>query len=279
MTEFSIAPVNGEVTSSFDLNIVGAIASWCEALQGQATIVEAMSAVCRSVGADAACVARVTHAEIGESRSICYDKLDVRANAPRLDRSFARAVMGPYLAGARGGSIWCQSLVEVGCDPALDLFQQRRHFGDLIVIPLTVSEKHIDLFELHFSRPLDAVRMDMINKLAPTLSRTWRNRQNGLMTDALLHSKQRDQGAAGLAPILGMDNPAKLSRAEYRVCILLAKGLSNERLLAELDVSYSTLRTHLRSIYAKTETSSRSELLYHLISKTPHMSAADIKVA
>jgi DNA-binding CsgD family transcriptional regulator len=76
-----------------------------------------------------------------------------------------------------------------------------------------------------------------------------------------------------------MDNPAKLSRAEYRVCILLAKGLSNERLLAELDVSYSTLRTHLRSIYAKTETSSRSELLYHLISKTPHMSAADIKVA
>ena len=28
------------------------------------------------------------------------------------------------------------------------------------------------------------------------------------------------------APILGMSNPAKLSRAEFRVCILLARGLS-----------------------------------------------------
>ena len=52
-----------------------------------------------------------------------------------------------------------------------------------------------------------------------------------------------------------------------------------ERLLEELNITTSTLRTHFRSIYAKTETSSRSELLFHLISKTPHMTAADIQVA
>lgn len=279
MTKLSIAPRSGDLVSASDTNLIGAIALWCEALQGQATIVEAMSILCRSVDAEAACVSRVAHDEYGECRSITFDVLDARANAPRLDRSFARAVLGPYLAGARSGSVWCHSMIEVDTDPALNMFQQRRHLGELIVFPLVIAEKHLDLLELHFKRPLEPVELNRLNTLAPTFARTWRNRKKGLMTDVLLHSKKRDQGASALAPILGVDNPAKLSRAEFRVCILLAKGLPNERLLDELDITTSTLRTHFRSIYAKTETSSRSELLFHLISKTPHVTAADIQVA
>ena len=61
--------------------------------------------------------------------------------------------------------------------------------------------------------------------------------------------------------ILSMDNPAGLSRMEYRVCVLLSDGVALERIHQELAISRSTLRTHLRNVCAKTEFKKLDELL------------------
>ena len=68
------------------------------------------------------------------------------------------------------------------------------------------------------------------------------------------------------APILGVANPAKLSRAEFRVCLLLSRGLSVKGVTAELGLSEATVRSHLRSIYSKTEVAGLPELLYRILS-------------
>ena len=43
--------------------------------------------------------------------------------------------------------------------------------------------------------------------------------------------------------------------------LLLAKGLSNERIAEELVISYHTVRAHVRNIYGKLEVHNRQELL------------------
>ncbi|TNC63599.1 helix-turn-helix transcriptional regulator [Rubellimicrobium roseum] len=62
-------------------------------------------------------------------------------------------------------------------------------------------------------------------------------------------------------PLLSVSNPARLSRAEFRVCVLLSKGLNTSSVCSELSISISTLRTHLRNIFAKTKVTSMAELL------------------
>ena len=67
-------------------------------------------------------------------------------------------------------------------------------------------------------------------------------------------------------PILGTSNPARLSRAEFRVCLLLSRGLSVKGVTVELGLSEATIRSHLRSIYSKTQTSGLAELVYRILS-------------
>jgi len=69
----------------------------------------------------------------------------------------------------------------------------------------------------------------------------------------------------GAGPILSAENPARLSRAEYRVCLKLSRGRTLESAQCELGVTRATIRTHLRNIYAKTNTSCQSELINRLL--------------
>jgi DNA-binding NarL/FixJ family response regulator len=65
--------------------------------------------------------------------------------------------------------------------------------------------------------------------------------------------------------MLSTSNPAHLSRAEFRVCLLLSRGLSVAGVCSELSLADTTVRSHLRNIYAKSDTSSLAELIYCLI--------------
>ena len=64
--------------------------------------------------------------------------------------------------------------------------------------------------------------------------------------------------------ILGFQNPARLSRAEFRVCLLLAEGASNAGICAALSLSESTVRSHVRTICIKTGAADREELVARL---------------
>lgn len=80
-------------------------------------------------------------------------------------------------------------------------------------------------------------------------------------------------------PLLSITNPARLSRAEFRVCLLLSRGLSAQGIAGELNVSGTTVRTHLRNIYSKTETTGMPDLVYNLIKGRDHGGDAEIRSA
>ncbi len=229
---------------------------------------ETLGDVADAVGASAAALSRVDR-DNGTARAMTWDRLDRASTLPALARSFALSVTGTYIKGVRPGTIWLQSMVECDEDPALSKFQTRRRFTDLAVIPLGVSDNSVDFIEFHFTDRLGPDQNTLLNLMVSTLCKTWTNRRAGLMSELMLARTETGSHSNLLAPILSMDNPAGLSRAEYRVCLLLARGLSNQRLREELKVKDATLRTHLSNIYAKSQVSGRSELLYQLLSADP----------
>jgi DNA-binding NarL/FixJ family response regulator len=141
------------------------------------------------------------------------------------------------------------------------------------VVALEGSLQQQDYLEFHFTRDLAYSEKLEFESLMPTLVRAWAGRKTGLVTRTQMDERMiRARKAAEAtrlkpdAPILGVSNPAKLSRAEFRVCVMLSRGLSVKALTEELGLSESTVRSHLRSIYSKTEVSGMQELMYRILS-------------
>lgn len=270
-------PSMSETAQNFasDLKVLDAIASWCGGLHGSMTLPEALSALARGFGADAAVISRDTRND-GRCRvAASYDAQpdDVLS----LGRSFAEEVLGPFYNKVRSSTLWLLSHREENDDfvasDSLRHWKRERDLHEIAVIPLGTSPQQTDYLEFHFSRALKPSEEKLIESLLPTLVRSWTGRMAGLVTQAQVDDRilrARRAAKAPLetadAPILGFSNPANLSRAEFRVCMLLARGLSVKGVVEELALSEATVRSHLRSIYAKTDTSGHAELLYRILS-------------
>ena len=72
------------------------------------------------------------------------------------------------------------------------------------------------------------------------------------------------------SPLLDTANPARLSRTEFRICLLLSQGLNLSSVGDELEVSPATLKAHIRRILLKTGARSFAELLARLIGPNGH---------
>ena len=70
----------------------------------------------------------------------------------------------------------------------------------------------------------------------------------------------RELKAGGLHPVRGPAGRVELTPQEDAVSALVAQGLSNREVAAELYVSPKTVQYHLTRIYAKLGLRSRSEL-------------------
>jgi DNA-binding NarL/FixJ family response regulator len=173
----------------------------------------------------------------------------------------ARDVLGYFYDKARASTLWFlgdhvdDSQWEA--THTLNNWRQSRDMSEIVVILLASNAQQSDYFET----------------LLPTIVRSWAGRQTGLVSNTRMNDRVARARATVQAerfkwdtPILGMVNPAGLSRAEFRVCLLLSRGLSVKGVTDELGLTEATVRTHLRSIYAKTETSSLAELLYRILS-------------
>lgn len=266
MTSCSETPGSASAAHIEHISLIGAIARWCECLQNRAVVVEALELLAHSVDAEAIALSRRSHDPRGESRSLFFDRLRHKPTVCHLERSFAASVLGPYYRSASAGSLWLQSTSDIPPEPDLVEFQSRRKLFDLVVIPLSIEEKAIFFLEFHFATEARGPQFAMLNSIASTLKETWSHRRPGLMTELILNRKRPDPRVAGSRPLLGPDNPARLSRAEFRVCLMLSRGLSQQATAEELEICESTLRTHLGSIYEKTGTSGMAELLFHLLS-------------
>lgn len=260
------------------LGLIDATASWCECLQGRQSLMAALQQLAEGLGARAACLARVSRGPGNTARTVIYNASAWHRPTEKVTRSFAACVLGRYVGHPRPASVWLSSMVEDGSDPALAVFQKRARLAEAAVVTLTVDSKWVDFLEIHFAQALDSRTVSLLNMVAGTLSRTWANRSAGLFSDAVLTS--RTGAKLGFQePLLNTSNPARLSRAEFRVCLLLSRGLNTAAVCGELGISPSTLKAHLRSIFAKTETASLAELLFQLLRPFSEPRYTDLPVA
>lgn len=252
-----------------EIGMIEAIASWCACVNGRNPIEDGLAVIARSLGAEAAALTRASRGPTEMSRSVFYDARNQRSAKFPLQRSFARALLGKYFDQSTVGAIWFKSLLDGDNDPGLARFHSQRLFSELAVLPLAISDKSIDLLEFHFAERLHATRHATLNVIVATLAKTWTARVPGLGTSQLMGRRNAAVQARLAEPLLTHDNPAKLSRAEYRVCLMLSRGLSNDEIMSELEISKSTLRTHLRHIYEKANVTNQAELTHHLLTLRP----------
>ena len=260
-----------------DLRVLDGIASWCGGLHGSMPLNEALASLAKGFRADAAVLSRHQQQQDRPRSVAMFDALFEENRDITIRRPFCQDVMGYLFTKARASTIWFLSdhLEDPNWVPTqtLENWRGAREIEEIVVVALAGSLRQQDYLEFHFARPLAYSEKLEFEALLPTFVRSWSGRKTGLVTQAQMDERMiRHRVAAQAkrlqpdAPILGVSNPAKLSRAEFRVCVMLSRGLSIRGVTEELKLSEATVRSHLRSIYSKTEVSGMQELMYRILS-------------
>ena len=244
---------------------VQAIVTWCGALGGPAPLQSALSDLVSGLGAECGTIVRT---RINDARPVRLAHCDLvrAASSCHLRRSFADSHFGPLLAKAHPATIWqatVHSRDETG-DTALAEWQKARGMKEFLVLVLTNQARSRDHVELHFRRPLTPGVKQSIAAMLPDMARIWTIRRAGSV-NALRKSDPDQNGSRPDPRILDPDNPQRLSRAEFRVCLSLSHGQMIRAVSQDLGLSEPTIRTHLRNIYAKTGCNSLADLLFRLM--------------
>ena len=254
------------------IDIIEAIADWCDALHGGLLLQDGFARLVAGLGASAGMLVRTHLADWRPVRVAIADPEGAATDAA-LIRSHADGCFGPDILRPRSASVWIGSLQEVeGACPSLAVWQERRAMTEFVVLVLSAGAGLRDHIELHFARSLTQEAQALIAAVLPTMARTWAARQVGLITRNVVSHRLLADGARPARPaepLLSIASPAHFSRAEFRVCLLLARGLSALGVAAELGVSEATVRSHLRAIYAKTDAGGLAELVFRLLDSGP----------
>lgn len=244
--------------------LLGMIARWCEALQGQQSVASALDAVALAIGANAVVLTRAPVKGDRAARSLVHSvaaaKLTPRPLAPRLVGAHA-ATAELHLAS---GSTRADVLAELSGSGS----------AEVAALVLAHGKEATDYLELHLPRRLDNEQRALIDAALPTMVSAWANRAPGRIEQSLSTDKCTGQGGAS-ADLLSPDNPAGLTRAEFRVCLLLAQGLPIAAISEALGLAVSTVRSHLRNIYSKTGATGHAALVYRLLSN-PSLGSDDV---
>jgi DNA-binding CsgD family transcriptional regulator len=196
-----------------------------------------------------------------------------RLLTPRHRPGLAQAVLAKAGIVPHPGSVWLMSEMlsrherdEIASGSDLSEAVLR----DVVVIPLDAARGQMHVLELRFTTDLPDHNRVLLASLASMLSSIWTEHSPG----ARMRPKAPAQVAPAPSPGLLSDaNPFSLSRAEYRVCLMVRDGLRAGGIAAALGISENTVRSHLRSIYAKVGIGSQVELLHALQSPPPRRRA------
>ena len=142
-------------------------------------------------------------------------------------------------------------------------WSRRKDVLDIALVVLERTDDHLDVFEMMFDVP-PKTHPDFPPALVTTaLAEAWTMRAPGLVTRLIRKNasmRNRPSQIDGW-DILGPNNICGLSRAEQRVIQMLADGEKAKGIADALHLSVATVRTHLRNIYAKTQTAGQVELI------------------
>lgn len=249
-------PVPHDVFSDVFLSFV----KWS---QGQSDLERALTFAMKAFGAEAVCLSR------RERDTSSYKSVQIidtcRDHArPKLDRAFMQVAF-PGISGhlKKGASILVSDVISNSSrDDDLSVWMMRRKISDIGVICLGSSNGTADFLEFHLSSVETwAQRAPVIGAM---LAEIYAGRRVGLIARQLMADCSGDEKSEKEL-ILAPDNPAKLTKSEWRLCVLIGSGLSRDRVVEELCITKNTVRTHLRNIYAKTGCDSFHELALRLV--------------
>jgi len=183
--------------------------------------------------------------------------------------SFAENVLRDCLFSAKAGSIWKWSDVDLG--PSAAQHPEMRDVPailfEIVVCPLESNGSYIDCLELHYRHQLAQHDLDLLTILLGTFTSSWKRRAPGIVTKKIVQNRMPTRVRIKQEysmPLLDTENPAKLSRSEFRVCTLLQEGMTVNVIAESLSIGAATVRSHLSSIFSKTGACSQVELLHQL---------------
>lgn len=265
-------------------NVIHAIIRWYGSLDGKLSLQDSLAELVVGLGAEVGVILRTQMADLNPaSIAVCDNAKNVVMGQP-LRRTFADAYFGATIRHAQAPSIWQASahIDDATGDPSLCEWQAARGLKEFVALILASGPKTRDHIELHFRNPLSAKTETLLQVMLPDMARAWANRKVGLITRTILNHRSNDPWGfrhPKKANILGADNPLQLSRAEFRVCLLLSMGLVVQALAKELSLSEPTIRTHLRNIYAKSECGSLAELVFQLVTNQSPPERPSVRLA
>ncbi|MHA6325840.1 helix-turn-helix transcriptional regulator [Roseivivax sp. CAU 1753] len=199
-----------------------------------------VSAACRSIDG--------AKPDIGSGSLLHHVRqTDAAALLPGAILRLSRLRAEPGFAQSRAGREW----------------DARPDIAECHLIVLGVADHTVDALEVAYRTPHTSVPELPDVLISAAMAHAWENRATGLISRQIREfSRGRTAPVLpGGADLLGPHNPAGLSRAEQRVCQVLAGGDSARDIAETLDLSVSTIRTHLRNIYAKTGTDGQKRLI------------------
>ena len=185
--------------------------------------------------------------------------------APTSSGALLRYLRDTRFDALQSGAIFRLSALraepEFADSPAASEWDARPDVIEVSVIILEAEEDRIDSFEIVFDVPPKRSAEIPPVLVTSALAYAWTLRSPGLISRLTRTRSRALSTAGGGSNILGLGNPCGLSRAELRVCQLVAAGDKAKEIAEVLGVSIATVRTHLRNIYAKTDTSGQIELV------------------
>lgn len=81
---------------------------------------------------------------------------------------------------------------------------------------------------------------------------------------ALVKSRSSEGRVIPSLSVINSSNLSPITKGEYEIMKCVYKGMNNKLIMATLNISLNTLKTHIRHIYEKLDVHSRVELNYYL---------------
>jgi DNA-binding CsgD family transcriptional regulator len=261
-------PAIPETHSRSDRALAETLLSFMEWGQGIITLEDALLRTVECFGATSGAIVRIRLKTLA-SRPVAV------AASSKNDRSagsfLAGKVIGENAKVLKVGIPFLMSSLEDSWglhSPENEVWKKRKTgAGDLGFACVSRGTCDADFLELHFSDHSNTRWEREAGWYTAALARIFEVRRPGLITEALTRkSSDANPRSKDHMTILGANNPAGLTRTEFKVCVLLSRGLTVKVVVSEMGVSIATVRSHLRNIYAKTGVSGVHELALRLVS-------------
>lgn len=257
--------ISGRPTDLADATIL-----WTECLHGTLPVRDALASVSAATAAASAMIYRWC-TKTRRARIIAAFHRDAPRGVQPMPQPFGPDLIPVELNRARPGSVW--RLEDAADSLRLDGRQARaiadRGLVDIVAIPLGQSDGQVDVLELCLDRTAGRPLVVALADFARVLSFAWGRRPRGRIARLLANAPGVSNRVRATAPqaALSVGNPWRLTPTEMRICHLIREGHEPANLTALIGVAESTVRTHLRSIYAKSGVTGQVGLLRLLLSE------------